>query len=90
MIGLRASWEVVGIVVERRELTSEKSKSWKGYVCKVSTLGMTAEIALTDKLFPQVGEGQHLVFRGRFEERGGYLKLIAESVAAYTIKAGAA
>ena len=72
---LEASWTVVGVVTERRELKSEKNATWRGYVCKVSTQGLTAELNLTPELFGRIGDGQYMKFTGRFEDQKGFLKL---------------
>lgn len=77
---LEAAWKVVGVVTEARELKSEKNASWRGYVAKIATIGMTAEVQLNGEQFKQVGEGEHIEARGRFEERGGYLKLVCEKI----------
>ena len=65
---LEAGWRVVGIITERRELKSPKNEKWRGYVCKVATLGMTAELQLSPEQFTAVTEGQHIAALGTFEE----------------------
>lgn len=77
-----ASWRVIGTVVEKRELTSEKNKDWRGWVCKVATFGLTAELQLTRDMFGKVGEGESLDFAGRFELSGHNYRLVTESVQA--------
>lgn len=77
---LEARWNVVGIVTEKRELTSPKNATWRGYVCRVATVGLTAEVNLTPELFGKVGEGELLKFSGRFELQERFLKLMAEKV----------
>jgi len=76
---LEAGWKIVGVITETRELRSEKSATWRGYVCKVATFGIAAELQLTEGLFRQIAQGQYLEFRGRFEDNKGYLKLVCES-----------
>lgn len=77
---LQASWIVVGTVTEKRELTSEKNKDWRGYVCKLATIGLTAEVQLTPEQFAQVGQGESLRLSGRFEMSGHAYRLITEKV----------
>ena len=82
-----ATWRIVGVVAERRELKSEKAsaKDWRGYVVKVMTLGATFEITVTHDQFDKVGDGEPVEMVGRFEQRptdkGGIMtKFIATGV----------
>lgn len=77
---LEAAWKIVGVVTEARELKSEKNATWRGYVCKVATVGLTAELQLDAAMFKEVGAGQQLEFRGRFEDNKGILRLFATEV----------
>ena len=88
---LEAGWRVVGIITERRELKSPKNEKWRGYVCKVATLGMTAELQLSPEQFTAVTEGQHIAAVGTFEESGGVLRLRTSKITdAETKRAGGA
>lgn len=75
---LSASWSIVGIVVEARELTSQKNKNWKGYVAKVASLGATFELQLSVEQYRQLAAGQMLAFTGRFEEQSGRQRLVCD------------
>lgn len=68
-IPVEASWRIVGVCVERRELTSEKNASWRGYVCKLASMGGSFEVELTPKQFTTVGEGEAYDACGRFDPR---------------------
>lgn len=72
---LEADWRIVGAVVERRELTSEKNATWRGHVCKVATFGFCAELQLSAEQFRQVAEGMYIEARGRFEDNKGIIRL---------------
>lgn len=76
---LSAKWEVLGVVTENRELTSEKNPSWRGYVCKVATFGITAELQLTQEQHKQIAEGEYMQFAGRLDEQGGRVRFVCES-----------
>lgn len=73
---LYASWSMMGVVTERRELTSEKNKSWRGYVVKVATLGATFEVQVTPEQYGQIAYGQSLELSGRLEEQQGRMRLV--------------
>lgn len=83
-------WAISGVVVERRELKSEKNATWRGYVVKVATLGMTAEVTVTPELFSQIADGSAVSFKGRFEDNKGYLRLVATDLVTPTSKGRAA
>lgn len=70
-IQLKAEWTIIGVVVERRVKTSEKSKEWRQPTIKVQTLGDTFDLDLDDKLYEKTGEGECLTFTGRFDRRPG-------------------
>ncbi len=76
---LEAQWKIIGVVTEVRELTSPKNESWRGYVCRVATFGLAAEIQLTEELFRRIVSGSYLEFHGRFQDMKGILKLVCES-----------
>jgi hypothetical protein len=79
-----AEWSIAGVVIEQRELKSEKSKDWRGYVVKVQAPGITFELSVTAEMFRRVGEGENLLFTGGFEEqktdKGTRLRFIAKDV----------
>lgn len=76
MFPLFAEWSIGGIVTERRELTSKKNETWRGYVVKVASLGATYELQCTAEQFAVIGVGQPLHFKGRFEDQGGFQRLV--------------
>ena len=76
---LEAGWKIIGVVTEVRELTSPKNEAWRGYVCKVATFGLAAEIQLTEALFRTISSGSYLEFCGHFQDMKGILKLVCES-----------
>lgn len=59
---------------------------------KIATLGMTAEVNVTEDQYKTLAVGQEVRASGRFEDKGGYLRLIASVIAEPTAarKAGAA
>jgi len=67
---MRASWEVVGVVTEARQLKSNKPGStWIGFVAKIASIGATFEVQLTEELFKTCGAGHPVHVSGRFETR---------------------
>lgn len=87
---LQASWLIVGVVTERRVLTSEKSKTWRGYVVKVASLGATFELQATPEQHGSIQEGQVLRLTGRFEDQHGRVKLVISQYADASERKGAA
>lgn len=77
-----AGWKVVGVVTEARELKSEKNATWRGYVCKVATLGLTAELQLTPELYKGIADGQYVEAIGGFEDNKGILRLRCSKITA--------
>lgn len=76
-----ASWKITGDVVDRRELTSEKNKAWRGYVVKVAVVGATLEVQVSEAEFKSLGVGEHVQLAGRFERRSdNVLQLIVTAL----------
>lgn len=73
---LSAEWIISGIVTERRELTSSKNASWRGYAVKVASLGATFDLQVTVEQFNKLAQGELLQFRGTFQEQGGFQKFV--------------
>lgn len=73
---MKASWNVVGVVAEKRELKSQKNTEWRGYVVKLATLGMTAEVQCEHELYKALAVGQQVNATGTFEESQGRLRLL--------------
>lgn len=84
MQGLFSRWRIGGIVVERRELKSSKNAEWRGHVIKVASLGMTLEVQCDADQYGKIGEGEHLLFEGTFNEQKGqsgvFLRLVLDKV----------
>lgn len=76
-MNMSAGWRISGIVNEARILTSQKNESWKGYVTKVASLGLTAEISIDAQMYGRLHAGQIVNFEGRFEDNQGRLRLVA-------------
>jgi hypothetical protein len=76
----RSAWQIIGMVVGRRELTSPKNPSWRGYVAKVATIGSTFEVNVTADTFGMLMDQVAYDFSGRFEDRSGRLTLIADRI----------
>lgn len=77
---LTAGWDISGIVTELRELTSEKSRDWRAYIATIASIGCMFELQLTPQQFQQMGQGQNVRCRGRFDESRGKLRLVVEKV----------
>ena len=86
---LSAEWIISGIVTERRELTSSKNASWRGYAVKVASLGATFDLQVTADQFNQIAQGEMLKFRGTFQEQGGFQKFIVSRWEALTLPTAA-
>lgn len=76
----RAGWQIVGLVNGRRELTSPKNPSWRGYVIKVATIGNTFDVNVTQDIYAMLLDQVPYEFAGRFEDRSGHLTLISERI----------
>ncbi|MEL6310968.1 MAG: hypothetical protein AAFQ17_01160 [Pseudomonadota bacterium] len=81
---LWSQWSIGGIVTERRELTSKKNESWRGYVVSVAGLGQTFEINVTKEQFDELADGQHVHLTGEFENQrgasGSFLRLVLKHI----------
>ncbi len=73
----RSDWQVVGVVNEWRELTSQKNATWRGHLVKVAALGATFELHVPASLFNAVPVGELVEASGRLEYQSGQLKLVA-------------
>lgn len=85
MLPYQASWRIVGVVVERRELTSEKNATWRGHVVKLATIGATYEVEVSAEQFKTVGDGAAYDVSGRFDSRamktgGSRVVLVVQSI----------
>jgi hypothetical protein len=77
---LDASWNVIGIVTELRELKSEKNKAWRGYIVRVASLGATFELQASAEQFSELAVGMVTSLHGRFDEQGGRQRLIITKI----------
>lgn len=76
---LYANWTIAGIVKEKRQLTSQKNKDWRGYIIKIATLGDSFELQADLEQFNQIGEGEHIEITGEFEEQNGKQRFIIKN-----------
>ena len=86
----QALFQVDGVVKERRKLTSQKNKDWRGYRAKVATLGCMLELVISADQYDGLGEGQHMHFVGEIQQQGEYQQLVVTSVRAANDKPKAA
>lgn len=77
---LWSTWSIAGVVVEARELTSQKNATWRGYVVKVQTLGQTFELQTDVDQHKKLAAGMNMAFAGRFEDQGGRQRFVVESM----------
>lgn len=75
---LSAEWIISGVVTECRELTSQKNTTWRGYSVKVASLGATFDLQATPEQFRRISSGEMLLFRGTFQEQGGFQKFVIQ------------
>ncbi len=85
MLPYQASWRIVGVVVERRELTSPKNVDWRGHVVKLATIGATFEVEVNAEQYATVGDGGAYDMSGRFDSRamktgGSRVVLLVQSI----------
>lgn len=73
-------FQIDGVVKELRELTSQKNKNWRGYRCKVATLGAMLELTINHEQYKKLGEGHHMAFVGEIEQQGDYQSLVVKSM----------
>ena len=83
-------FQVDGVIKELRELKSQKNKEWRGYRCRVATLGAMIELTVTHEQFVKLGEGNHMDFIGEIEQQGEYQQLVVRSMKAFNDKPKAA
>jgi hypothetical protein len=74
----KSAWSVSGILVEKRELKSQKNATWRGYLWKIQTAGHMAELQVSEQQFALKGfdEGAGVVTQGRFEDSQNGLRLV--------------
>lgn len=76
-------FQVDGVIKELRELKSQKNKEWRGYRCKVATLGAMVELVVSHEQFKKLGEGHHMDFVGEIEQQGEYQQLVVRGMKPY-------
>jgi hypothetical protein len=74
-------FQVEGVVSEKRELTSQKNQTWRGYILKVATIGATFELNATHEQFSSLNEGAERLFQGKIEDQRGQLRLTIQKIA---------
>ncbi|MEM6538824.1 MAG: hypothetical protein AAF668_13975 [Pseudomonadota bacterium] len=72
---LNAGWRIVGIVKEKRTLTSKKNTDWKGYLVTLATVGEKYETNVEPDVFERIIQGEAYESVGTFEEFNGNLRL---------------
>ncbi len=77
---LEATWNVIGIVTELRELKSSKNATWRGYLVRVASLGATFELQADADQFATMAVGQYASFTGRFDEQAGRQRLVIDRI----------
>ena len=76
-----STFKISGDVTDRRELTSDKNKAWRGYVVKVAVVGATLEVAVNEEQFKSIGVGESITVAGRIDRRGdGVVQLQATTL----------
>jgi hypothetical protein len=75
-----AQWAIKGVVNEKRELTSAKTATWRGYLVKVATLGNAFEVSVTKEQYDSVEEQQHRAFGGELDNTGNRLRLVCKTI----------
>ena len=78
--GLGAKCQIVGVVQEKRELKSTKNAAWRGWVCKLATIGEGYEVQLTEGAFSLVNDGDVVDADCGLEVQGGRLRLIVKEL----------
>lgn len=74
-----AKWEMLGLVLEKRILKSAKANSnWTGWVVKVQTMGLTADVTVNEKDYEQIIQGGSISCIGHFEVQGTATKLVMD------------
>lgn len=77
---VKSSFEIVGEVIDRRLVTSEKMKDWQLHILKVAAKGCTLEVQVTKDEYEGVALKQPYHLVGYLTMEAGRTKLIAESV----------
>jgi hypothetical protein len=75
---VRAVFEVVGEMVDRRIVTSDKQKDWKLHILKVAAKGATIEVQATEQQFNEAVLKAPYLVTGYITVENGRTKLIAE------------
>lgn len=73
-------FHLCGVVKTKRKLTSEKNKTWAGYILGIAGMGATHEMEVTEALFNSVTEGEHLFFSGEHDNYGGKIRLKCQRI----------
>lgn len=78
--GLVTRWEMGGLLNDKRELTSQKQASWRGYVVKIGTLHGVFEALSSAEVWQKLVVGQAYRFGGHLEDQRGTLRLMLDRV----------
>lgn len=75
-----AVFQIDGVVAEKRELTSQKNSTWRGYILKTATLGATFELTATADQFNQCLQGDQRRFKGMIEDNQGRARFVITEI----------
>ena len=68
-------FQIEGQIAERRELTSAKNATWRGWILKVATIGSTLEMNCTHEQFMSVVDGEMVACQGKISDEAGRMRL---------------
>jgi hypothetical protein len=79
----KPSWQMSGILTERRELKTRKGDEVWAYSLKLTALGGMFTVTTKNKLlYDQCGEGEVVQVGGTFEQYNGGVQLVLEEIRA--------
>jgi hypothetical protein len=77
---VRSDFHIVGELLERRYVTSEKQKGWELHILKIAGKGCTLEVQVPKDVYEGAQKGAAYQVTGSITVESGRTKLIAESV----------
>lgn len=77
---VRSDFGIVGELLDRRLVTSDKQKDWKLHILKIAGKGCTLEIQVAQDVFEAAVQGEAYQIEGTITAENGRTKLIAEKV----------
>ena len=76
----RAEFVIVGELMERRLVTSEKQKDWQLYILKLSGKACILEAQVSKEIFESAVKGEAYQVMGQLSANAGRTLLLAEKV----------